>query len=239
MGFFDLFKGKSGPGALKKHAARVATKKSQNADRWQSLIALGELKSPEAVEALLQRFTFRIDPSITDQEEKDLAMQGIVGSGDAAVAPLLAFLAETESIAWPIKMLQKLVPEEEVVAALLDLLEGMNTEYERDPERKIDAIMQLEDYQDPRILPAITRFLGDVNETARFHAVQTAMQQDDVASIRDQLIDTLVAEEGVRVRVAILDGFIKQGWEVGARSADIAANLPTGYVLDGAKVRKR
>jgi len=239
MGFFDLFKSKSGPGALKKHAGRVATKKSQNADRWQSLIALGEMKSPEAVEALLQRFTFRIDPSITDQEEKDLAMQGIVGSGPAAVDPLLTFLGETESIAWPIKMLQKLVPDEEVVAALLDVLAEMNTEYERDPQKKVDALMQLEDYTDARILPAIQRFFGDVNETARFHAIATAFQQDDIASVREELLDTLVAEEGVRVRVRILDGFIAKDWELGARTADVQANLPSGYIVDGAKVRKR
>lgn len=33
---------------------------------------------------LLKRFTFYIEPSITDQEEKEVAFQGIVGAGGAA-----------------------------------------------------------------------------------------------------------------------------------------------------------
>ncbi len=233
-----MFK-RSGPAQLKKHAARVATKKSQNADRWHSLIALGEMKSPEAVSALLQRFTFRMDPSITDQEEKDLAMQGIVGSGEVAIEPIREFISETESIAWPLKMLQQLVRDEDVVTVLLEVLEDMHTEYERDPQKKVDALMQLEDYRDPRILPAISRFFEDVNETARFHAVATALLQDDADDAREALLDAFAKEEGVRVRVRILDGFIEKSWELGARLNDVQQNMPTGYVLDGTRVVKR
>ncbi len=76
MGLFDLFKqdkakkerGKSSPAA--KWADRIE-KRAQNYDRQEAIQALADLGTADAVGALLKRFTFHIDPSITDQEEKD------------------------------------------------------------------------------------------------------------------------------------------------------------------------
>ncbi|HJK94240.1 MAG TPA: HEAT repeat domain-containing protein [Polyangiaceae bacterium LLY-WYZ-15_(1-7)] len=239
MGLFDFFGRKSGARAFEKHAARAANKRAQGPDRWASLQALGEMKTPEAVEALLQRFTFRVDPSITDQEEKDLAFHAIVGSGEVAIEPVKAFLRESDAIAWPVKMLQKLVVEAEVVGELVALLESMDTEYERDPQKKIDTIMQLEEYQDERIRPAVEPFLDDVNEATRFHAVGTLLRQEDASASREALLKALAEEESVRVRVVLLDGFIEHDWELGKAVSEVQKKLPTGYVLDGTKVRKK
>jgi hypothetical protein len=249
MGLFDFFGRKSGSGAVGKHAARAADKRAQAPDRWQSLRALGEMKSAEAVEALLQRFTFRIDPSITDQEEKDLAMHGIVSSGEVAIEPVRAYLRQSQSIAWPVKMLQQLVSAEELVGDLLALLSEMSTDYERDPQRKIDVIMQLEDLRDarqgsgyreapfqPRIREAVQRFLDDSNESVRFHAVQTIAAQDDVDDAREAFLALFVREESVRVRVRILDVCAERGWTV--EPAGMAGKVPTGYTIDGTSVRK-
>ena len=80
MGLFDLFKGgegerrskpKSSPAA--KWADRVE-KRAQNYDRQEAIQALAEMATPDAVEVLLKRFTFHMDPSITDQEEKDVGV---------------------------------------------------------------------------------------------------------------------------------------------------------------------
>ncbi len=235
MGLFDIFGGSK----FDKHARRAGNKKAQAPDRWQSLQYLGEQKTPEAVEALLQRFTFRIDPSITDQSEKDLAMKGILAAGPAAVEPVRAFLRKSDAIAWPVRMLQQLVEGEQLVGDLLELLSAMGTEYERDPQKKIDLIMQLEDHTDARIRSALERFLQDANENVRFHAVSTILRQHDAAEARNRLLDALLAEEGVRVRVKILDGFIEHGWDLGERAAEVQPQLPEGYVLDGQTVRKR
>lgn len=238
MGLFDFFGRKTSSGAVAKHAARVANKRAQAPDRWQSIRALGEVKSAEAVEALLQRFTYRIDPSITDQEEKDLAMHGIISSGEVAVEPVRAFLQASESIAWPVKMLQQLVSREELVGDLLEILAEMHTDYERDPQRKIDLIMQLEDQRDPRIREAVERFLEDANETVRFHAVQTLSGQDEADASREPFLRRFVVEESVRVRVRILDACVERGWTVDEPEA-LAGKLPTGYSLEGNAVRKK
>ena len=134
MGFLDFFGRKGSAKALDKHVKRAGDKRAQAPDRWTSLVALGDAGTVEAVEGLLQRFTFRVDPSITDQEEKDLAFQSILKAGDAAVPPVRAYLADADAIAWPVRLLDELQGTESVVAALLELLGEMDTEYERDPQ---------------------------------------------------------------------------------------------------------
>ena len=73
MGLFDRFK--SAPkteakprakGAASKWADRME-KRAQNYDRQEAIQALSDMESGEAVPLLLRRFTFHIDPSITDQ----------------------------------------------------------------------------------------------------------------------------------------------------------------------------
>lgn len=241
MGLLDFFGRKSGAGAIKKHAKRAADKRAQNADRWQSLHALAQMETAEAAEALLQRFTFRVDPSITDQEEKDLAMTGVINAGDEAIEPVREFLRESKSIAWPVKMLDQLVSLEDLVSTLLEVLEGMHTDYMQNPQRKIDLLAQLEDRVDPRIAPAVQRFLQDDNESARFHAAATTFAQENASESREALLDVVADEESVRVKVRILDGFIERDWGLGERTAELleASALPSGYVVDGERLTRK
>lgn len=233
MGLLDLFSKKSGGGALRKHASRVANKRAQAPDRWDSIRALGQMQSADAVEALLARFTFSVDPSITDQEEKEAAFEMVVGAGEAAVEPVRRFMMEVDSIAWPLKCLDRVLPPEEVTGALLELLTGMDTEYERDPQKKVQTLAALEERRDPRIVEGARRFLDDMNETVRFHAVGALLAQggDEEEAVRSALIDTFVGEESTRVRARILDGFVEHGWSVEGRVDEVREKLPAGYAL--------
>jgi len=229
MGLFDVFKG--GGGGLKKHAARVANKRAQKHERWESIQALASDGSDEALRALLTRFTIRADPSITDDEEKIAAFRGIVQHGAAALGPVQDFLESSESLAWPLKILTALQTEEEVVTTLLELLSKMDTEYERDPQKKIDAIGGLEERKDPRIVEAVSRFLEDMNETVRFYTVGAILAQNDAEMALDALTRTFLGEESVRVRMRILDGYIERGWALDDVKDEASKRLPTGYSL--------
>ncbi len=238
MGLFDVFKG--GGGGLKKHVARVANKRAQKHERWESIQVLANDGSDEAIRALLVRFTIRVDPSITDGEEKNEAFRGIVQHGDAALGPVRDFLDSSETLAWPLKILREIQGEEEVSTVLLELLATMDTEYERDPQKKIDVIATLEERQDPHIVDAVMRFLEDMNETVRFHAVGAIFAQGEADAARDPLTKAFVAEESVRVRMRMLDGFIDRGWTLADVKEDAAKRMPTGYTLGKkGEVRKK
>jgi hypothetical protein len=224
---FGLFSKKSEGSGLRKHAERAANKRAQAVDRWDAIQALIRIGGQEAVAALLPRFTFYVDPSITDQEEKDAAFEGIVGIGAAGLPSVLAFLRKTDSISWPVKILDRITTPEAMVGALVEILDRMDVEYERDPQKKIQILAALEERRDVRIAQAAARFLDDANETARFHAVGAVLAQDERETQRDRLVACLRREESVRVKHRILDGFVAHQWAL--EPSDKA--LPAGYAL--------
>jgi len=230
MGLLGLFSKKPG-GALKKHAERVANKRAQAVDRWDSIQALVREGSVEAVEALLPRLSFYVDPSITDQEEKDSVFGGILRVGKPALPAVIRFMETSESLSWPLKILDQLASSGEVAAVLLELLEPMDTEYERDPQRKIQLLSALEERPDTNTASKVVRFLRDANETVRFVSVGALLVQDD-EGIRDALLECLCAEESVRVRNRVLEGFSKRGWRVTDRLDEVRRVLTPGFAAD-------
>jgi hypothetical protein len=237
MALFGLFGSKKSD--IEKHAERAQNRRAQAVDRWEAIQALVRIQTPEAIEALLPRFTFYVDPSITDQEEKDAAFEGIVATGEPAVGPITAFLRKADSISWPIKMLDRIVSPEMVVTTLIALLAGMDTEYERDPERKVQTLATLEERRDARIAPAAVRFLEDANETVRFNAAGALLAQPEAEEHREALLRCFCGEQSVRVRNRILEGFAASGWNVGDKAADVKPRLPAGYTLDRQGVPRR
>ncbi len=198
-------------------------------DRWEALQALSKIDSEEAVEALLKRFTFYVDPSITDQEEKESVFEAVVAKGPLAVAPLKRFIKRSESLSWPFKMLYRVTSADDVRALLLELVATMDTEYERDPTRKVQLLSELENHKGEGVLPVVLPFLKDVNETARFHAVGAVLVQDNVAEAREALLETLGREDSMRTKARILEGVAAQGWAVDPK---LVGRLPDGFVLD-------
>lgn len=244
MGLFDRFRGgapkprpKSTPGA--KWSDRIE-KRVQNYDRQEAIQALAEMGTADAAEVLLKRFTFHIDPSITDQEEKDSAFRGILRAGKEAIAPVRAFSAKAESLAWPMKIMKELVGETEYIDELLRWLSKWDTEYSKFIDPKVQLLTELEEYRHPQIREQVERFLDDVNEPARFHAVSTLLAQDDSGST-PALVDLLVEEESVRIRNRIAEGLASRGWVVPSDRRESARKaLPPSFTTDaGGRVVKR
>lgn len=249
MGLFDLFKSKpkaEGPvgGAVDKNLTRLARvagdKHAQNFDRMEAIDALAKLGSAEAAAGLLKRFTFHIDPSITDQEEKEVAHRGVLAAADSAIEPIRVFCARAESLTWPLKILKELVDPPRYEQELLKLLSAYDTEYTRNVEPKQQLISELEECKSPEVRVAVERFLEDVNEVIRFCASATVLAQDDPASV-GLLLQTLASDESVRVRNRIAEGLATRGWVIPAEMRDLAKNgLPNGFGVDAeGRVKRR
>jgi hypothetical protein len=245
MGFFDLFKGKKGKEgggsgdasadakAAAKWAEKAADKRAQNYDRQEALSALAEMGTPEAAAALLKRFNFTMDPSITDADEKQVAFEGVLKAGRGAITPVRAYAAKAESLAWPMKILKELLDEEAFVDELCAWLARWDTEYAKFIDPKLQLLVALEDHKAPKILEVVTPFLEDVNEPARFHAVATTLAQGDASAV-PALVQTLIDEESLRVKNKILDGISARGWTIPEDVRDAARKaLPSVYGVDG------
>jgi hypothetical protein len=249
MGLFDIFKskGKAEPGpspVADKNVARLAKvagdKHAQNYDRIEAIDNLARLANGEAAAALLRRFTFHIDPSITDQEEKDAAARGIQAAGEAAIEPIRTFCLKAESLTWPLKLLKDLVPSDRYVQEVIQLLDRFDTEYTRNVDPKQQLIAELEHYSQPAIRTAVERFLDDASEQIRFVAVATVFAQENADSL-PVLVKTLVAEESLRVKVRIAEGLTARGWPLPSELRDqVRQAFPSQFTVDGeGRVKRR
>jgi HEAT repeat protein len=238
MGLFDMFKAggdkkprpKASPAA--KWADRIE-KRAQNYDRQEAITALSEMATADAVAALLKRFSFHMDPSITDQEEKDSAFRGVLKAGQEAVEPVRAYAAKAESLAWPMKIMKEILAPNEYTEELLRWLSRWDTEYAKFVDPKIQLLVELEEHRHPGIREGVEPFLEDVNEPARFHAASTLVAQDDPAAA-PALARLLADEESVRVRTKVAEGLASRGWPVPEDDRDpVRKSLPSAFALDG------
>lgn len=238
MGLFDLFRKSEQPKAsnTNREIARlerlVSNKLSQNLDRQDALEQLGRFGTAEAAAVLLKRFNWHLDPSITDHEEKETAVQGIVNAGDAALEPIRDYCKRAEGLTWPLKALEQIVSGDRFVEELLLLLDQYDTEYVRNPEPKVQLLNALEAFPRSDVRIAVEQFLEDASEPVRFAAVNTVFamgQEDSVVA----LATTLEREESLRIKNRIAQSLVDRAWLVPEElRGAVRKVLPTGYWLD-------
>ncbi|MDP3279316.1 MAG: hypothetical protein Q8Q09_29260 [Deltaproteobacteria bacterium] len=219
MGLFDFFKGKSDKTAvdeksLSRHAERIMDKRALSPDRFASIDFLCKVGTPEGWRAVLPRFNFNVDPSITDREEKQYIFDAAVLDPEHAIDPVCEFLKTAETLHWPIKVLRKITTSERIVSELLAILDGFDTGYGRNADRKAQVIAELENDNDPRIAESALPFLRDFSEDVRFHAVRTIMAQDAESEASAALSKLLIEDESTRIRTTVLEGYLQNGWKV-------------------------
>lgn len=248
MGFLDFFRkgsdSKVGGESSKasKDIARltriVGSKLSQDYDRQEAIAQLSAMANADGARALLRRFDFAMEPSITDRDEKEAAVEGVVAAGEAAIVPIRDYCQRAEGVIWPLKILRRIVDQERFVDELLELLEQFDTEYIRNPEPKIQLINALEEFPTEDVRLAVEPFLQDVNENVRFTAVGTTFAMNNSESVR-ALLDASKVEESLRVRNRIAAGLADRGWKLPAGVTSSPEQLlPQGYALrDGVVVR--
>ncbi len=237
MGLFDLFRKKdSADRELLRLKKMVSNKLSQNLDRQDALERLAAMGTGPAAEVLLTRFSWNLDPSITDQEEKNLAVEGIARAGEEALEPIRRYCLRSESIMWPIKALRRIVEGERLESELLLLLDEFDTEYMRNPEPKIQLLQALEDYPTDETRVAVQPFLSDMSEAVRFAAVTTVFSTESEAAT-ESLVTALIEDESLRVKNRIASGLVERGWEVPeALCEPCKKELPAGFSLQGSKL---
>ncbi len=218
MGLLNLFKKKDSPVGEEKEFLRlqkmVSNKLSQNLDREDALHRLAERATPRAAEILLSRFNWTLDPSIKDQEEKEIAVRGIVAAGPDALKVIRKYCVRAEALTWPLKALRGIVTDPaELKGELLEVLAGFDTDYMRDPTPKVQLLHALSEFGSEEVRSAVQPFLSDMSEEVRFAAVTTVLSCKSEAAI-EALIASHNEEESLRVKNRILSGLVENSWKV-------------------------
>jgi len=242
MGLLDML-GMGGPDAKVRRLQKKASAKFGPKENRQGAIEeLGELKTEAAIEALCTRYTFRVDPGITDDEEKARVLALITQAGDVALAPVKRFISGRDEISWPLRALDALLPEAEVVRFLVEVARKIGGEYSRVPEKKVLLLHALSAHKSPDIAPAVLPFLDDMDDEVQIAAAEVIAKQQDPIGREPLIQHFLKAHEtsNARVREALADLLVESGWDVKGYTPKVEAALPPGYKLDskGKVVRK-
>jgi HEAT repeat protein len=242
MGLLDML-GMGGPDAKVRRLQKKASEKFGPKENRQGAIEeLGGLKSEPAVDALLTRYTFRVDPGITDDEEKARVLALITQCGEVALGPVKRFISSRDEISWPLRALEGLLPEPEVVKFLVEVAKKVGGEYSRVPEKKVLLLHALSGHRSPEIAPAVLPFLEDMDDEVQIAAAEVIARQQDPLGREPLIQHFLKAHEGsnARVREALAGVLADSGWDVKGYTPKVEAALPAGYKLDskGKVVRK-
>ena len=227
--------GMGGPEAKVRRLQKKAMQKFGPAENRQGAIEeLGELKTEAAIEALLSRYTFRVDPGITDDDEKARVLALVTQAGDVALAPVKRFISSRDEISWPLRALEGLLPEAEVVKFLVEVARKIGGEYSRVPEKKVLLLHALSAHRSPDIAPAVLPFLDDMDDEVQIAAAEVIVKQQHPAGREPLIQHFLKAHEGsnARVREALSGLLVDSGWDVKGYTPKVEAALPQGYKLD-------
>jgi HEAT repeat protein len=193
--------------------------------------------TPEAIAGLLRRFTIQTPSGGVDLEESQQVEAMLVELGPRAVDPILRHLEREEIVAYPARALEKILPREEFVARILGVLERLEAGFGSHNEQRVGLIRALGDIDDPgiadpRVAPAIRRFLSDPNDDVAIAAIACLVRAGDI-SHRDDLVDLLVKTgDRPRVRREVAERLAELGWPLEASRRLVDANLPEGFSID-------
>jgi HEAT repeat protein len=234
MGLLDML-GMGGPEAKVRRLQKKASAKFGPAENRQGAIdELGRLRTESAIDALLTRYTFRVDPGITDDEEKARVLALITQAGEVALGPVKRFISGRDEISWPLRALDALLPEAEVVKFLIEVAKKVSGEYSRVPEKKVLLLHALSGHKAEAIAPAVLPFLDDMDDEVQIAAAEVIAKQQDPIGREPLIQHFLKAHEGsnARVREALAGLLADSGWDVKGYTPKVEAALPAGYKLD-------
>jgi len=245
MGLADFFRKKKQGGegvswSLQRKIKRALNKYVQAPDRQAALQGLVTDGSDEAIKALIKRFTFYVEPLTTDETEKEFVMENLVSFGQRVIPFLIESIKTAESITWQLNTLRQLMNEDELLLTLLDIIEGFDTEYEKNPIRKIQIIEVLGDWKSEKVAMALKRFLDDVDETVRYQTVSSLLKQEPEI-VREWLLERALTDESNRIRDMVIEGFCEKGISIKGFHArkQFEDLLPPEMTVDNKGIIKR
>ena len=191
---------------------------------------------------MCKRFTFAIDPSITDREEKEMILRSVTGFGDKSIQPVRDFLRSSDSATvWALKALSQLQSPTEVVGACVETLEKVGPDYTRDPEKKTVLLKHLLEMEDPRIVPATIPFLLDPSDDVKISASHILGKVKPPEGKKALIEGMLHEKDHKRVLAAYAEALALAGYKLDeAERLQVQPLLPDGVSIaeDGALVQK-
>lgn len=235
---FDFLK-RSQPKQIEKLVKRLTETGGEDGPRIEAAGKLSEWGTPDALYALLKRFTISSKVITQDIEEKRMIVRMLVERGRDAVEPILRFLGGHHQVEWPVQALSQILPREELVPMLVEILEKVAASSEfTAPEHKSDLIRAMRGHVTPEIAAVLRQFLADADDDVRIAAIEAIAEVGE--DMREQLLAAFIeANDRPRIRIKIAEIFADKDWPVKGYRPKIEEALPEGFHLTSKGVIRR
>lgn len=238
MGLFDYFSRESGQKRRKESALkRVTEMYYKTEERTAALYDMSQLareeQDVEAVAIMLRRFDFIAPNHTVDLSEKELAHDLVIGLGTFGIEPTRAFCRKTsQPIFWQLKILHQLMDDDAFGEWLAELLQSLDTDYHRDPQKKLSIVQWSGELaSNPAVIQVTLPFVEDHHEDVRYVAVD-AILKAAATDARMMLLQRMAGEEeSRRVLTRLASGFAELGWSISERQDEVRAQLPVEFLV--------
>lgn len=238
---FDFFKRSQSPSTkqLDKLVKRLTESQGEDAPRIEAAERLAEWGTPEALYALLKRFTISSKVITQDIEEKRAVVRMLVEKREDAIEPILRFLSTYHQVEWPIQALSQIMPREQLVPKLVEALEKVAVASEfTPPQHKSDLIRAMRGHVTPEIAAVLRQFLSDDDDDVRIAAIDAIAEIGE--DMREPLLEAFLAtEDRPRIRIKIAETFADHEWPVKGYRPKIEQSLPEGFQVSAKGLIRR
>ena len=215
MGLLDFLfdKEKSQARQIQKLRKKLTNIWMQSPDRNDAASQLFQIGSPDALHALMDRFKVQTQNTTYDIEEKTYICDLLIGAGpDIANVVKDNVRNEPAIINWQMRVLEDVLPSQEMASFIQELLGTMDVDYERDPQKKEQLLLRSQTYTDfDDLQREVARFTIDDNEDIRFQSV-SAMVKRDESWARDALRANIRLEDSGRIADMVCQRFVEKAW---------------------------
>jgi HEAT repeat protein len=222
---FDFLRSKT---PIEKLTKRLTETGGEDGPRIDAAQKLAEMDSPEATFALAKRFTISSKVITQDIEEKRMVVNMLAAKGDRAVEPLLRFLKSHHQVEWPVQALVRILPTDQLIPKLVDVLENVAQNPFTSPEHRSSLIKAMQGHVTPEIAAVLKKSLEDDDDDVCIATVHALAEMGE--QMRETLLEAFVAGvDRSRVRIAIGEVFADRDWPVKGYRPTIEENLPAGF----------
>ena len=230
---FDFLRRGSTPSSkqIDRLVKRLTEPGGENGPRIEAAEKLAEWGTPDALFGLLKRFTMSSNVITQDVEEKRMVVRMLVEKDREAVEPILRFLRSHHNVEWPVQALSEILPKEELVPKLVEILDKVAAASEfTPPEHKSDLIRAMRGHVTPEIASVLRQFLSDPDDDVRIAAIEGISEVGE--EVREPLLEAfLEAGDRPRIRIKIAETFADREWPVKGFRPKIEETLPEGFHL--------
>ncbi|HLQ75777.1 MAG TPA: hypothetical protein VK210_00385 [Terriglobia bacterium] len=226
---FDFLK-RTPASQIDKLIKKLTETAGEDAPRIEAAERLSELDTPEATYALLKRFTMSSKVISQDVEEKQMIVSMLVDKGEAAVEPILKFMKTHHQVEWPVRVLTQILPQEEWVPKLVDVLENVAQNPFTSPEHRTSLIKAMHGHITPEIAASLRKSLEDDDDDVSIVAIQAIAELGE--EVREALLELFIrAENRPRIRIAVAELCADREWPVKGYRPSVEAALPPEFHL--------